>query len=208
MWAHASFFTYSGRNRRWTVRRLQASSSWCRPPSALHSAWNRALSHCGAGQWRVGAPRAGPLTAQAAAPGPGLCQTTARQNSVHLRATGGSGKQVPHDSLPVRVRKTKPGTVPEPDRNPGENLVPEQEDQMEKAEPRGGQHLAARLQLIGQRQSKSAHVWVKPRQLPPNFRQLQLWECYLPHGRWCSAFIHWGALASLYAQWFRPADLF
>lgn len=69
------------------------------------------------------------------------------------------------------MRKTKPGPVPEFDRDPGENLVPEQEDQMEKAKPRGGQHLAAWLQLPGERQSKPAHVWVKSRHFPPNFPQ-------------------------------------
>lgn len=159
----------------WTLlfiyrRRSRRSSSWCWTPSGLHTGWNRALPHRGTGQWRVRGHPAGPLAAQTATPGTGMRQTTAGQNSVHLRATGGSGKQIPHNSVPVRMRETKPGPVLESDRNPGENLVPEQEDQMEKAKPRGGQHLAARLQLTGQ--PKPGHVWVEPRQFPPDFPEL------------------------------------
>lgn len=194
-----------GRDRRWTLLSLQAS----RPSSALPADRHWPLPHRWAGGRRASGGATGRFTAQAAAAGPGLRQTAARQNSVHLRATGGSGEQVPRDSVPVRVRETEPGLVLESDRDPGENLVPEQEDQVEKAEPRGGQHSAARLQLPGERQSKPGHLWVEPsqRQLPPNFPQLQHWECDLPHGRCCSTLIHWRAPASLHVQWIRAADL-
>lgn len=187
--------------RRWNRR----SCSWYWPPSGLPTGWNGALPHRGTGQRRVCGHPAGHLAPQTATPWTGVRQTTARQNSVHLWATGGSWKQIPHNSVPVRVRETKPGPVLESDRNAGENLVPKQENQVEKAEPRGGQHFAAGLQLNGQ--SKLDHVWVRPRQFPPDFPQLQLWECDLPHGRWCSASIHWRALASIHLEWFCPADL-
>lgn len=152
--------------RRWNGR----SCSWYWPPSRLPTGWNRALPHRGTGQRRVSGHLAGHLAPQTATPWTGVRQTTARQNSFHLRATGGSWKQIPHNSVPVRVWETKPGPVVESDRNTGENLVPKQENQMEKAEPWGGQYLAARLQFNGQ--SKLDHVWVKPRQFPPDFLQL------------------------------------
>lgn len=134
-------------------------------------------------------------------------QTSARQNGVHIRATGSSGEQIPHNSLPVCLRETKPGPVLEPDRDTGENLVPEQEDQVEKAEPRGGQCFAACGQHAGR--PEPGHVCVEPRHFPPpDFPQLQLRECDLPRGWCCSAAVHRGALASIRAQRVCPADLF
>lgn len=141
-------------------------------PWSLSVGWHRPLSHRGTGRGRDSGHPAGPLAAQEAASRPGLRQTATRQNSVHIRATGGTGKQIPHNSVPVCVRETKPGLVSESDRNPGEDLVPEQEDQVEKAEPRGGQLLTARLQPSGQRQPKPGNLWINRPQLPPNLPQL------------------------------------
>lgn len=196
-------FIYRRRDRWW--RLCSHSAPWL--PSALSIGWPRPLSHRGTGRWRDSGHPAGPLTAQEAASGPGLRQTATRQNSVHIRATSGTGKQIPHNSVPVCVRETEPGLIFESDRNPGENLVPKQEDQVEKAKPRGGQFLTARLQLPGQRQPKHGHMCGNRPQLPPNLPQLQLWECDLPHGWCCSTFIHWGAPASLHVQRIRSADL-
>lgn len=132
-------------------------------------------------------------------------QTATRSNGLHVRAARGSGKQVPRNSVPVCVRETQSGPVPEPDRNPGENLVSEQEDQVEKTEPRGGQPVAVWLRLPGQPQP--GRLCVRRRRLPPNFPQFQLRECDFPHDWCCSAFIQRRTPASLHVRRVRPADL-
>lgn len=192
---------------RWGFRRwgLQGSTR-SRPHSPPSALWQGALRWATRRQEDVRASPSGAIATEAAASGPGVHQTAARQNRVHVRAAGGSGEQVPRNSLPVRVRETEPGSVSESDRNAGEDLVPKQEDQVEKAEPRGGEHLAARLQLPGQPEPGNLWLWV--RQLPSKFLQLQLRERDLPYGGWSSTFVHWRAPSSFHALWIRPAELF
>lgn len=198
-------FYFRGGSRR-TLSTLRASSARCGPGAPLPAGWSGVLPHRETRQCRSRGHPARSHTAQTPALRAGLRQAQARQDGVHVRATGGFGEQVSHDAVPVSMWKTEPGPVSESDRNAGENLVPEQEDQMEKAESRGGQHPAARVQFT-ERQSKPVRVRVKPRHLPPNLSQLRLWECDLPHDRKRSPSIHWRAPALVHTQWFCSADL-
>lgn len=180
-WMSRVLFYLRGGSRP-TRTAIRASSARCGPCASLPAGGSGDVPHRERRPCRSRGHPARSHPAQTPALGAGLRQAQARQDGVHVRATGGFGEQVSHDALPVSVWKTEPGPVPESDRNTGENLVPEQEDQMEKAESRGGQHPAARVQFR-ERQSKPASVRVKPRHLSPNLQQLRLWECDLPHDR-------------------------
>lgn len=71
-------------------------------------------------------------------------QTQESPDRVHVRAAGGSGEQVQVHTIPVRVRASEPGAVPEPDGDAGQNMVSEPPDQVEEAEPGRGHQCADR----------------------------------------------------------------
>lgn len=197
------FRSYSrGRSGR-TLPDLQAPGARCWPAGG----GSGALPYRDARQCRSRCHPTRSRTAQTAALRAGLRQAPACQDGLHVRTTGGFGEQVPHDSLPVGMWKAEPGPVSESDRDAGENLVPEQEDQMEKAESRGGQHPAARVQFNGQRQSNPASLRVKPCPLPPNLSRLPLCERGLPRDREYSASIHRRTPAPVHAQCFCSAHV-
>lgn len=201
----AILFYHRGGSGR-TLSTFRASSARRGPGAPLPAAGSGVLPHGETRQCRSRGHPAWVHTAQTPALRAGVRQAQARQDGVHVRATGGFGEQVSHDAVPVSVWKTEPGPVSESDRDAGENLVPEQEDQMEKAESRGGQHPAARVQF-NERQSNHASVRVQPRHLPPNLSQLRLWECDLPHIRRRSPSVHRRTPALVHAQRVCPADL-
>ena len=65
-------------------------------------------------------------------------QTEARAHGLHLRAAGQPREQVQNDQVLVGLRTPKPCAQPQPNRNPGQNLVPKQENKMEETESRNG----------------------------------------------------------------------
>ena len=73
-------------------------------------------------------------------------QAATRPDGLHLRTVGGAGEQVQAHALPVGVRAAKSRIVAQPDRDPGEDLVPEPPDQVEEAESRSGYQHADRVE--------------------------------------------------------------
>lgn len=71
-------------------------------------------------------------------------QAAAGANSLHVRAAGGAREQVQDHQVPVGVRETQPGVVAVADGDTGQDLVPEQEDEVEETEPGSGRELAHR----------------------------------------------------------------
>lgn len=65
-------------------------------------------------------------------------KTATGPHGVHVRTAGGAGEQVQDHAVPVGVRAAEPRAVAVAHRDPGENMVPEQADQVEEAEPRAG----------------------------------------------------------------------
>lgn len=69
---------------------------------------------------------------QTAPSGAQLCQASASQDSLYIRAACGSGKQVQGNTIPVSVWTPQPSSVAQPDGDAGQNLVSEPKDKMEE----------------------------------------------------------------------------